>query len=52
MTMTPTNAIPTAMHRGEDDLPFVSLGDGTHIQLLQVSQPVCKRCSHDESSSN
>jgi quercetin dioxygenase-like cupin family protein len=36
MTMTPTNAIPTAMHRGEDDLPFVSLGDGTHIQLLQV----------------
>ena len=27
---------PRAIHRGEDDIPFVSLGDGTHLQLLQV----------------
>ena len=36
MTMTPTNSIPRAMHIGEDELPFLALGDGTHIQLLQV----------------
>jgi quercetin dioxygenase-like cupin family protein len=28
--------IPRALHRGENELPFVTLGDGTHIQLLQV----------------
>ena len=28
--------IPKALHRGESDLPFVALGDGTHLQLLQV----------------
>ena len=28
--------LPRALHRGESDLPFVSVGDGTHIQLLQV----------------
>ncbi len=28
--------VPRALHRGESDLPFVSVGDGTHIQLLQV----------------
>jgi 2,4'-dihydroxyacetophenone dioxygenase len=28
--------IPRALHRGESDLPFVSVGDGTHIQLLQA----------------
>ena len=28
--------IPRALHRGESELPFVALGDGTHIQLLQV----------------
>lgn len=28
--------IPRALHRGESELPFVSVGDGTHIQLLQV----------------
>jgi quercetin dioxygenase-like cupin family protein len=36
MTMTPTNSIPRAMHVGEDELPFLALGDGSHIQLLQV----------------
>jgi 2,4'-dihydroxyacetophenone dioxygenase len=28
--------IPKALHRGEQELPFVALGDGTHLQLLQV----------------
>ena len=32
------NGIPRALHRGEDDLPFVSLGDGTHVQLLQADE--------------
>ena len=27
---------PRALHRGESDLPFVTVGDGTHIQLLQA----------------
>jgi 2,4'-dihydroxyacetophenone dioxygenase len=27
---------PRAIHRGEDEIPFVALGDGTHLQLLQV----------------
>ena len=31
--------IPRAVHRGESDLPFVALGDGTHLQLLQVDIP-------------
>lgn len=34
--MTILDAVPTAIHRGEDELPFVDLGDGTHLQLLQV----------------
>jgi quercetin dioxygenase-like cupin family protein len=33
MTMT---EIPRAIHRGEDEIPFVDAGDGSHIQLLQV----------------
>jgi len=28
--------IPRALHRAEDDLPFVDTGGGVHIQLLQV----------------
>ena len=31
-----TLEIPRALHRGEEELPFVALGDGTHLQLLQV----------------
>ena len=31
-----TIEVPRALHRGESDLPFVDLGDGTHLQLLQV----------------
>lgn len=34
--MTILEGIPTAIHRGESDLPFVDLGEGTHLQLLQV----------------
>lgn len=31
-----TLEVPSALHRGESDLPFVSLGDGSHLQLLKV----------------
>jgi len=31
-----TLEVPKALHRGEEELPFVALGDGTHLQLLQV----------------
>jgi len=31
-----TIEIPRALHRGEEELPFVALGDGTHLQLLQI----------------
>jgi hypothetical protein len=27
--------IPTALHRAESDLPFIDLGDGSELQLLQ-----------------
>src|SRR4051812_50085728 len=33
MTVT---QIPLALHRGEAELPFVDLGDGSTLQLLQV----------------
>lgn len=33
MTMT---EIPKALHVGENQNPFVALGDGTHLSLLQV----------------
>ncbi len=28
--------IPTALHRGEDELPFVTIDEGVELQLLQV----------------
>jgi 2,4'-dihydroxyacetophenone dioxygenase len=28
--------VPLALHRGENDLPWVDLGDGSDLQLLQV----------------
>jgi len=34
--MSILESIPSAIHRGEDELPFVAVGDGTHLQLLQV----------------
>jgi 2,4'-dihydroxyacetophenone dioxygenase len=34
--MSRTENAPPTIHRGQDDLPFVDIGDGVHIQLLQV----------------
>lgn len=34
--MTMIDAAPTAIHRSEEELPFVDLGDGSMLQLLQV----------------
>ena len=34
--LAPAPEIPRAMHRGEEKLPFVSFGDGSSLQLLQV----------------
>lgn len=34
--MTITDLPPTAIHRGEEELPFVDIGDGATLQLLQV----------------
>jgi quercetin dioxygenase-like cupin family protein len=34
--MALTEPAPTAVHRGEDELPFVDLGDAGTLQLLQV----------------
>jgi 2,4'-dihydroxyacetophenone dioxygenase len=34
--MSLIESAPTAIHRGEADLPFVDLGDGTALQVLQV----------------
>jgi len=31
---------PTALHRGEDELPFITLPDGTSLQVLQVDLAV------------
>jgi 2,4'-dihydroxyacetophenone dioxygenase len=35
MNVMTTLDIPMALHRGETDLPFVDLGDGSELQLLQ-----------------
>lgn len=34
--MAMTDTAPTAVHRGLDDLPFVDVGGGNSMQLLQV----------------
>ena len=34
--MTILDGIPQAIHRGEEELPFVDLGDGSKLQVLQV----------------
>ena len=34
--MTITDLPPSAIHRGEEELPFVDIGDGATLQLLQV----------------
>jgi 2,4'-dihydroxyacetophenone dioxygenase len=35
MTLT---EIPTAIHRGDDDLPWVSIGDDTLLKVLHIKQ--------------
>jgi 2,4'-dihydroxyacetophenone dioxygenase len=34
--MSILETIPSAIHRGEEEIPFVAVGDGTPLQLLQV----------------
>jgi quercetin dioxygenase-like cupin family protein len=34
-----TMDIPTALHRGEDELPFVTIDTGIELQVLQVDIP-------------
>jgi quercetin dioxygenase-like cupin family protein len=34
--LTVTESAPQTIHRGETDLPFVDVGDGMKLQLLQV----------------
>jgi 2,4'-dihydroxyacetophenone dioxygenase len=34
--MTIAETAPTAVHRGIDELPFVDVGDGNHMQVLRV----------------
>ncbi len=34
-----TTEIPRALHRGQSDNPFVDLGDGSTLQLMQVDIP-------------
>ena len=34
--MTVIENAPATIHRGEDDIPFVDLGESGHLQLLQV----------------
>jgi 2,4'-dihydroxyacetophenone dioxygenase len=36
--MTITNTIPTAVHVGADDLPWVDIGDGSLLKVLQVKE--------------
>ena len=35
MTMT---EIPTAIHRGDDDLPWVDIGEGSLLKVLQIKE--------------
>ena len=35
--MTMIQEAPTAIHRGEDDLPWVDLGEGIELKVLQVN---------------
>ena len=35
MTMT---EIPTAIHRGDDELPWVDIGDGSLLKVLQIKE--------------
>lgn len=30
--------VPTAIHRGDDDLPWVGIGEGSYLKVLQVKE--------------
>jgi 2,4'-dihydroxyacetophenone dioxygenase len=36
--MAVTESIPTAIHIGADDLPFVDIGDGSKLKVIQVKE--------------
>jgi 2,4'-dihydroxyacetophenone dioxygenase len=36
-TDAPISAIPSAVHRGFDELPMIEVGGGVHIQVLQAN---------------
>lgn len=36
--MTMIAEIPTAVHRGDDELPWVDIGDGSLLKVLQIKQ--------------
>src|SRR5438445_10229634 len=36
--MTLTNEAPSAVHIGADELPFVDIGDGSKLKVLQVKE--------------
>jgi 2,4'-dihydroxyacetophenone dioxygenase len=36
--MTTTESIPTAVHIGAADLPFVDIGDGSKLKVIQVKE--------------
>jgi len=36
--MTITNEAPTAVHIGADELPFVDIGDGSKLKVIQVKE--------------
>ena len=36
--MTITNEVPTAVHIGADELPFVDIGDGSKLKVIQVKE--------------
>lgn len=35
-TERPVDQLPTAVHRGADELPFVDIGDGSKLKVIQV----------------
>ena len=36
--MTAIAEIPTAIHRGDDELPWVDIGDGSYLKVIQVRE--------------
>jgi quercetin dioxygenase-like cupin family protein len=38
-TVSTANAAPTAVHIGKDELPFVEIGGGNKLKVIQVDEP-------------